>query len=343
MNPSEKYNLISRNLDEILGEEKLKTILETRDLKVYLGTAATGKPHIGYIIPFTKIADFLDAGCEVTILIADLHAFLDSNKTAFELLDLRAKYYTEITKETLKALGVDISKLKFVQGTEYQLSKEYTLDMYKLSSVTTVGEAKRAGAEVVKQAENPKLAPILYPILQALDEEYLKVDAQFGGTDQRKIFVLAHEFLPKLGYEQRIHLMNPMLPGLTGAKMSSSEEHSKIDLLDSEKEIRKKLNKANCVEGEVENNPVLLFTKYTLFPYLERKGDKFTINRPEKFGGTLTFDTYESLENTFTEKKLHPLDLKNGVADLLVKILEPVRKHFENPDMQKLLKNAYGE
>lgn len=46
--------------------------------------------------------------------------------------------------------------------------------------------------------------------LQALDEEYLKVDAQFGGIDQRKIFTFAEKYLPQLGYSKRIHLMNPM-------------------------------------------------------------------------------------------------------------------------------------
>jgi tyrosyl-tRNA synthetase len=30
-------------------------------------------------------------------------------------------------------------------------------------------------------------------IIQALDEEYLKVDAQFGGVDQRKIFTFAEK------------------------------------------------------------------------------------------------------------------------------------------------------
>lgn len=29
--------------------------------------------------------------------------------------------------------------------------------------------------------------------IQALDEEYLKVDAQFGGVDQRKIFMFAEK------------------------------------------------------------------------------------------------------------------------------------------------------
>lgn len=46
--------------------------------------------------------------------------------------------------------------------------------------------------------------------LQALDEEYLHVDAQFGGIDQRKIFTFAEKYLPQLGYAKRIHLMNPM-------------------------------------------------------------------------------------------------------------------------------------
>lgn len=51
---------------------------------------------------------------------------------------------------------------------------------------------------------------ILFKGLQALDEEYLKVDAQFGGVDQRKIFTFAEKYLPQLGYQKRAHLMNPM-------------------------------------------------------------------------------------------------------------------------------------
>lgn len=105
--------------------------------------------------------------------------------------------------------------------------REYTLDVYRLSSVVTEHDAKKAGAEVVKQVEHPLLSGLLYPGLQvgkhgpaclslsgtcicfhiycfmnflfyvfcyqALDEEFLKVDAQFGGVDQRKIFTLAEK------------------------------------------------------------------------------------------------------------------------------------------------------
>ena len=41
-------------------------------------------------------------------------------------------------------------------------------------------DAKKAGAEVVKQVESPTISGLIYPILQALDEEALDVHAQFG-------------------------------------------------------------------------------------------------------------------------------------------------------------------
>lgn len=62
----QKKELITRNLQEYLGDEKLTSILKERDLKIYWGTATTGKPHVAYFVPMSKIADFLRAGCEVS-------------------------------------------------------------------------------------------------------------------------------------------------------------------------------------------------------------------------------------------------------------------------------------
>uniref|UniRef100_A0A671LZX9 Tyrosine--tRNA ligase n=1 Tax=Sinocyclocheilus anshuiensis TaxID=1608454 RepID=A0A671LZX9_9TELE len=305
--PDEKFQLITRNLQEVLGEERLKEILKERELKVYWGTATTGKPHVAYFVPMSKIADFLKAGCEVTILFADLHAYLDNMKAPWELLELRVQYYEQIIKAMLESIGVPLDKLRFVKGTDYQLSREYTLDVYRLSSMVTEHDAKKAGAEVVKQVEHPLLSGLLYPGLQALDEEYLKVDAQFGGVDQRKIFTLAEKYLPSLGYTKRIHMMNPMVPGLTGGKMSSSEEESKIDLLDKNQEVKKKLKKAFCEPGNVENNGVMSFVKHVLFP-------------------------------------LHSGELRYLNIELaLNKLLDPIRKKFEMPALKKLTASAYPE
>lgn len=65
MNAEEKLALIKRNLQEVLGEDEILKILKERDLKLYWGTAPTGKPHVGYFVPMVKIAEFLRADCEV--------------------------------------------------------------------------------------------------------------------------------------------------------------------------------------------------------------------------------------------------------------------------------------
>ncbi|CAK7321320.1 tyrosine--tRNA ligase, cytoplasmic [Vulpes vulpes] len=337
--PEEKLHLITRNLQEVLGEEKLKEILKERELKVYWGTATTGKPHVAYFVPMSKIADFLKAGCEVTILFADLHAYLDNMKAPWELLELRTSYYENVIKAMLESIGVPLEKLKFIKGTDYQLSKEYTLDVYRLSSVVTQHDAKKAGAEVVKQVEHPLLSGLLYPGLQALDEEYLKVDAQFGGVDQRKIFTFAEKYLPALGYSKRVHLMNPMVPGLTGSKMSSSEEESKIDLLDRKEDVKKKLKKAFCEPGNVENNGVLSFIKHVLFPLKS----EFVILRDEKWGGNKTYTVYLDLEKDFADEVVHPGDLKNSVEVALNKLLDPIREKFNTPALKKLASAAYPD
>ena len=108
----DKIRLITRNLAEILGEkpnscgelsnEKLENILRERNLKIYWGTAITGRPHVAYFLPICKIADFLQADCDVTILFADLHGFLDNVQAPWELVTFRTKYYEFVIKSMLK-------------------------------------------------------------------------------------------------------------------------------------------------------------------------------------------------------------------------------------------------
>lgn len=58
--------------------------------------------------------------------------------------------------------------------------------------MVTTKAAEHAGADVVKASESPLMSSLLYPGLQALDEEYLKVHFQFGGVDQVS-FACLHE------------------------------------------------------------------------------------------------------------------------------------------------------
>ena len=73
------------------------------------------------------------------------------------------------------------------------------------------------------------------------------------------------------------HRLSIIVPGLTGAKMSSSELDSKIDLLDEPEVVKAKLKRAFCEPGKVENNGVLAFCKYAIFPLLKEEGEIGTI------------------------------------------------------------------
>jgi len=371
--PEEKYELITRRLQEVLGGDSIKAILaEGRQLRGYWGTAPTGRPHIGYFVPLTKIADFLRAGVHVSILLADVHAFLDNMKAPLDLVTHRTKYYKYLLLAVFESLGIPTSSLLFVEGSSYQLTKEYNLDNYKLCATVSEHDAKKAGAEVVKQVESPLLSGLLYPGLQALDEQYLDVDFQFGGVDQRKIFTFAELYLPKIGYAKRAHLMNVMVPGLVGDKMSSSEASSKIDFLDSPEAVRKKIKTAFCEEGNIEKNGVLSFLEAVLIPIsqlrLDRQanadtvleedsGDRrpfisddappgtvFSVERDERFGGSTHYKSFADIEEDFKNKVLHPKDLKASVADGIVKLLEPIGKAFqENEDWQRIAQLAYPD
>ena len=338
MDTEEKLALIKRNTEEILTEGDLKKLLkEKKQPVVYWGTAVTGKPHVGYFFPMLKIADFLKAGFKVKILLADLHAALDN--VPWPVLEKHYLYYEKVISLILEAIGVNNKNFEIVKGSDFQLKPEYMFDVLRMSSFVSAHDANKAASEVVKQVDNPKLSGFIYPIMQAVDEQYLEVDIQLGGTDQRKIMVLARENLPKIGYRSRVEIMNPLIPGLIGKKMSASVEKSKIDLLDNEKEVEEKIKNAEFTSGNVDNG-VMAFLKYVIFTIKKDNKEKLVIRRDKKFGGNVEYQDYFNLEKDFLSGKLHPLDIKNSVALEINKLLKVFRDNKNILD--KLAKEAYS-
>lgn len=146
--------------------------------------------------------------------------------------------------------------------------------------------------------------------MQALDEQHLGIDVQFGGNDQRKIFIMAAEQLPKIGYKERAHLMNPMVPGLAGGKMSSSEPDSKIDILDTADAVKKKIKKAYAVPREPEGNGMISFVEYVLLPVSALKHGnkgKFVCERREGEGESLVYEDVETLKEDYKADKVRIL------------------------------------
>ena len=341
----EKHQLVTRDLCEVVDPKGIiPKIMDKRPLNIYWGTAPTGKIHIGYFIPLMKISDFVRAGCNVTILIADLHAFLDDMKSPENKLEFRREYYKEMITSILNLLGTDMDKIKFVFGKDFQLTPKYTMDMYKLMSLMSLNDSIKAGAEVVRKSDNPNMSGLIYPALQMLDEEYLNVDVQFGGLDQRKIFMAARDFMPKLKYKKRVHMMTPIVGGLRSKasekkgevleKMSSSDEFSKIDTLDTNGIIKKKINKVFCLPQDTEDNSLLDLFKMVIFPLCQRLSVPVTIN-------DVVYSDIDTFVSDFEKDIIYPSLLKKCVTTLLQEILLPIRTKFGEPHLKRLIKNAY--
>lgn len=313
----DRLELIKRNVQEIVTEGELEELLNNKETpRAYVGYEPSGKIHMGHVLTVNKLIDLQKAGFEITVLLADVHAYLNRKGTLEEVRKI-----ADYNKRCFIALGLDKEKTNFVYGSDYQLGAEYMLNVLKLSRVVTLNRARRSMDEVGRAMDDPTVSQMVYPLMQAIDIAMLGVDVAVGGIDQRKIHMLARENLKSLGFETPICIHTPILLGLDGTKMASSKENF-ISVDDTEEEIYRKLKKAYCKIGDTEENPVLALFRYHIFPRYET----VVIERPEKFGGNITYKSYEEMENAFVAESVHPMDLKNSAAKYISDILDPVRK-----------------
>jgi len=342
MDTAERTELVTRFTEEVVEDAEIGALFEREEAPTaYIGYAPTGEMHIGHFTTMRKLADFLEAGVEVTVLVADLHAHLDDAKSPFELLEARSEYYETAIEAMIEAAGADADGVTFVRGTEFQLDEPYTLDLYRMLAETTLSRARRAGSEVVRQSDNPTIGGLVYTLMQALDVAALEADIAYGGIDQRGIYMLAREQLPDRGYRKPACVFAPLLSGLSGGKMSASQADSKINLTDDAGAVAEKIEGAYCPAGELEDNGVLEYLRYLVFPVFEERGEPFVVERPEEYGGDLEYVDYDALEADFVSGELHPADLKPAAAAAIDEVIDPVRERLlAEPE---LLASAYPE
>ncbi|GBF35901.1 MAG TPA: tyrosine--tRNA ligase [Methanothermococcus okinawensis] len=306
---------IAKNTVEIVTVEELKKILEKQDKKAYIGFEPSGRIHLGHYLQIKKMIDLQNAGFEIVILLADLHAYLNQKGSMEKIHQL-----AEENIRVFKAMG--LSTAKYIYGSEFQLERDYTLDVHRIALKTTLKRARRSMELIAREEENPKVAEVIYPLMQVNDIKHLKVDVAVGGMEQRKIHMLAREVLPSVGWKSPVCIHNPVLTGLDGKGKMSSSKNNFIAVDDDPDTIRSKIKKAYCPIGVVEGNPILEMAKYFLeYP--------LTVERPEKFGGNIYVENYNMLEKLYREKDIHPMDLKNTVAEKIIEILTPIREKVE--------------
>jgi len=313
-----RVSLVTRNAVEVVTEEELRELLESNKRpRAYVGYEPSGEVHLGHLMTVNKLIDLQNAGFDVVVLLADVHAYLNE-KGDFDEIARIAEY----NRQAFIALGLK-DKAEFILGSSYQLGRDYMLDVLKMARITTVNRARRSMDEVSRRKEDPMVSQMVYPLMQALDIAHLKIDLAVGGIDQRKIHMIARENLPRLGYQSPVCLHTPILLGLDGQKMSSSKGNY-ISVSDSGEEVERKLKKAYCPAGQLEENPVIQIIQYHIFPRFER----VVVERDKRYGGDIEYRSFEELASDFASKALHPADLKKAAAKYLNKLLKEPRERL---------------
>jgi tyrosyl-tRNA synthetase len=354
MDTKTRFDLIRSVGEEVVTEEELMDLLRKKRSPIaYDGFEPSGTDiHIAQGLQRAiNINKMTQAGCTFKMLVADWHGWAN-NKMGGDLDRIQkvGKYLIEVWK----ASGMDLDRVRFVWASEQVKDDGYWKKVMQIAIKSTVKRVTRCGQIMGrKEREVLQASQILYPCMQAADIFHLEADITQLGMDQRKVNVLAREVGPALGFWKPVIVSHHMLMGLgkpvstetstaeraIELKMSKSKPDTAIFMSDREEDINRKINKAYCPEGEVGENPILEYCRYIIFEMLSKQKKEFVVDRPQKFGGPLSFTEYGELERTFANRSLHPLDLKKAVAYHLNYLLEPVRKKLERNKKAQELRN----
>ena len=352
MDIESRIDLIKQVGEEIITEEELKHLLQTKEHPIaYDGFEPSSIDiHIAQgILRAVNISKMAKAGIKFKMLVADWHAWAN-NKLGGDLEKIQTvgKYMIEVWKNC----GMDLKNVEFLWANDFVKEPEYWKKVMGVARNSTVNRIIRTGQIMGrKEAEVQQASQILYPCMQAADIFHLKADITQLGMDQRKVNILAREIGEKLGFWKPVIVSHHMLMGLgeppkendedriLKLKMSKTNPDSAIFMNDSEEGIKKKIAKTYCPAKIVEENPMMEYSKYLIF----EKFNTIEIKRAEKFGGDLVIENYAELEKLYREGKIHPMDLKNAVAYYINEMIKPVRKSFEKDSkLKKLLETIKG-
>ena len=347
----EKISLLKEVGEEIISLDELREMIQWKtehneEIYAYDGFEPSGNIHIAQgLLRAINVNKMTKAGVRFKFLVADWHAA--ANKKFGGDLEV-IKRVGDFFIELWKVCGMDLSKVEFIYASDLVKNSDYWELVLKIGINTTLKRVKRC-TQIMGRSESDKLyaSQILYPLMQAADIFYLPADICQLGMDQRKVNMLAREVAKKINKPKPVAIHHHMLMGLNKPpstdlngvdrtieiKMSKSDPDSSIFMLNSPDEVKRKINKAYCPPKQIKENPVLEYCKYIIFELV----DVFKVERPEKYGGDIKYNSYIELEKDFAAGKLNPPDLKPAVVKYLNQFLAPIIEHFENDEQAKQL------
>jgi tyrosyl-tRNA synthetase len=335
MDREERVERVARHTEELLTREELGALFDrTERPRAYIGFEPSGRLTVGHLVCARKMIDLEDAGCELTVFLADWHAWInDKLGGSLERIEAAGRYM----RSAFQALGVSEGATRWRWAHELTGSSEYWSRVVRIAKTTSLARTKRAMTILGRSEEEEGLdtAKLFYPSMQAADIFELPVDIAYAGLDQRRAHVLAREVAHHYEWPVPVAVHTPLISSLKGGgrmdasvgierKMSKSDPAGSISLPSTPEEVAARLKGAFCPAKEVEGNPVVELALHVVFPWRGR----LTVARAPQHGGDRTFEHRGAFHAAWTAGEVHPADLKAAVSAELDEILRPVNEYF---------------
>jgi tyrosyl-tRNA synthetase len=233
LEPEKQLEIIKRGAVEVISEKELRdklerSVKENRPLQIKAGFDPTAPDiHLGHTVLLEKMRQFQDLGHRVIFLIGDFTGMIGDPTGKSETRKALTKEEVAKNAETYKAQVfriLDPEKTAVRFNSEW-LGKMNASEIIRLGAYETVARMLERD-DFKKRFRSHKDISIMefyYPLLQAYDSVALKADLELGGTDQKFNLLMGRTVQRKMGMEEQVVIMMPLLEGLDGVnKMSKS-------------------------------------------------------------------------------------------------------------------------
>lgn len=310
MAAAEQIERLRRGASAIIPDDELAALLaEGRPLRVKLGVDPTAPDiHVGHTVVLTKLRQFQDLGHLAVLIIGDFTALIGDPSG-------RSSTRPQLTRQEVLAAATSYQEQVFKVLDPERVEVHFNGDWFSpMSFERVIGLGSRATvARMLERDDFAKRyaagAPIgihefLYPLMQAHDSVEMRADVEIGGTDQTFNILLGRQLQKDAGQRPQVALLLPLLEGIDGAQKMSKSLGNYIGVAEAAEEI---FGKIMSISDEL------------MLRYFE----------------LLTDEDPQALQGRLAEGRLHPMELKKRLGEILVARFHDAaaatraRHHFE--------------
>jgi tyrosyl-tRNA synthetase len=249
MTPEQQFQLLSRNVEEMLPPSELLDRLResertNRPLRVKQGFDPTAPDiHLGHTVGLRKLRQFQDLGHQVVLIVGDVTGMVGDPSG-------RSKMRPRVSRDQIESNAstyldqffrvLDRTPKPPLLPVEIHRNGEWFLqmglvDVLALAERFTVSQLlERDDFAERYQAERPiGLHELLYPVMQGYDSVAIRADIELGATEQKYNLLVGRELQRQNGQPPQIVMMLPVLPGLDGVQRMSKSLGNYVGVTDA--------------------------------------------------------------------------------------------------------------